>query len=148
MSKENSNQQTLSKLQEARALLDECIAELGGKRSRANRKTARPIAPIKPSGKPDFTQPLRPFIKRHAKEMSGPKKFTLVLSWLAKGDLKKEVALKDIHKQWDRMTTRSLLGMEFNRFYAGQAKDNDWVESKKQGFYNLRPSWHEIFTDK
>jgi len=133
-------------MQQARTLLDECIAKLGDESPRPSRKARRDATPVKQfSGKPDFNQPLRPFIKRHAKDMAGPKKFTLLLSWLTKGDLKKEIALKDIQKQWDRMTAKPLLGMDFNRFYAGQAKDNDWVESKKQGFYNLRPSWQEIF---
>lgn len=40
---------------------------------------------------------------------------------------------------------KSLAGMRFNRKYPTVAKDNDWVESKRQGVYCLRPSWKEIF---
>ncbi|MGH9862186.1 MAG: hypothetical protein ACRD35_02050 [Candidatus Acidiferrales bacterium] len=90
----------------------------------------------------EFDKPLRPFMKSDAKGLSGPKKFALLLSRLTKGDLKKEVALKEIERDWNRMT--SLLEMKFNRFFPAQAKDNDWVESKKKGFYNLRPDWKNI----
>jgi len=77
--------------------------------------------------------------------MSGPKKFTLLLAYLAKGDLKKVIALEEIQKQWNKMTAKSLLGMEFNRFYPASAKENDWVNSEKNGSYNLRPAWTAIF---
>lgn len=80
-------------------------------------------------------------MKAHAKGLSGPKKFALLLGWFAKGDLKKEVAHSEIEAQWNRMT--SLLEMKFNRFFPAQAKDNDWVESKKKGLYNLRPGWRD-----
>ena len=91
--------------------------------------------------------PVEPFIKEHVKGMSGPKKFVLLLSWLVKGALKTEVSLSDIQVQWNKMTRKSLLGMEFNRFFPAQARENNWVESKKKGSYNLRPSWKDIFKD-
>ncbi len=43
------------------------------------------------------------------------------------------------------MKSKDLLGMDFNRFYVGEAKDNDWVDSQKKGYYYLRPNWKEIF---
>lgn len=93
----------------------------------------------------DFNKPIRPFIKKYAKGMSGPKKFTLLLTRLVKGDLKKSINLVEIKGRWSRMTGKPLLGMKFNRFYPSQAKDKDWVESKKKGEYNLRPTWKDIF---
>ena len=77
--------------------------------------------------------------------MSGAKKFTLILSWLAKGDLKKEILHSEIENQWGRMTAKSLLGQKYNRFFPAEAKDSDWVDSKKKGIYSLRPSWKKIF---
>ncbi len=50
----------------------------------------------------DFDRPLRPFMKSYSKRLSGPKKFVLFLSCLAKGDLKREVPLKDIEGHWNR----------------------------------------------
>ena len=93
----------------------------------------------------DFSKPIRPFIKQHAAGMNGSKKFTLVLAHLAGGDHKKNVPLDEIQKCWKRMTAKGLLGMKFNRFYSAEAKNNDWVNTEKNGLYHLRPSWKEIF---
>jgi hypothetical protein len=102
-----------------------------------NRKPASPHV--------DFKKPVRPFVKSYGGGLSGPKKFTLLLSWLAAGDLRKEVSLAEIKNQWNRMTGKTLLGMEFNGFFAAQAREEDWVELKKKGIYALRPDWRRIF---
>ena len=118
-------------LEQIKALADESLhaaREQGGLRS-TKKSSVQPKDHI--SLQIDFKKPLRPFIKTHAKGFSGPKKFVLLLSWFAKGDLKREVSLAEIEGHWNRMT--SLLGMNFNRFFPAQAKDNDWVESKKKG---------------
>jgi hypothetical protein len=94
----------------------------------------------------DYSMPMRPFVKRHGVDMGGPKKFTLLLAYLAKGDLKKTIQFVEIKKHWNKMTAKSLLGMEFNTFYPASAKENDWVNSEKNGSYNLRPSWKAIFS--
>lgn len=96
----------------------------------------------------DFDIPIRAFIKKYAKGMSGPKKFTLLLSWFVKGDLKKEMSLKELEKNWNKMTAKSLLRGKFNRFYPAEARANDWVDLRIKGFYNLRPSWSDIFYKK
>ncbi len=105
------------------------------------------VAPAARSGSVeiDFSKPLRPFVKTYGKGLSGPKKFALLLSWLSKGDLKKQVPLSEIQKQWNRMTAKPFLGMKFNRFFPAEARSNDWVELKKKGLYSLRPSWRDIF---
>jgi len=94
----------------------------------------------------DLEMPMRPFIKKYGKDLSGSKKFTLLLAYLSKGKQEKEINLEEIEKYWNKMTAKNLLGMKFNRFYTGEAKDNDWVESKKKGIYSLRPSWRGIFS--
>jgi hypothetical protein len=93
----------------------------------------------------DFSMPIRAFIKKYSKRLSGPKKFTLLVAYLSQGDLEKEVKLTDVVENWDKMRSKNLLGMQFNRFYAITAKDNDWVKTKKHGIYSLRPSWKGIF---
>jgi len=94
----------------------------------------------------DFSMPIRPFVKRHGVGMSGPKKFALLVAYLAKGDLKKTIQFVEIKKHWNKMTAKSLLGMEFNTFYPASAKENNWVNSEKSGSYSLRPSWKAIFS--
>jgi hypothetical protein len=136
----------IATLQQIKALTEECLRAVGEKPEPKSRKKelaqARSPGPVQV----DFDKPVRPFMKSYAKGLSGPKKFALLLSWLGKGDLKKEVALSEIEKRWNGMT--AILEMEFNRFFAAEAKDNDWVESKKRGQYNLRPAWRDILKSK
>lgn len=89
--------------------------------------------------------PIRAFIKKHGSNLSGAKKFTLLLAHLTKGDRSKRVPLAAIEKHWNKMKAKGLLGMKFNRLYTAQAKENDWVHTEKAGLYYLRPSWNEIF---
>ncbi len=60
----------------------------------------------------------------------------------------KKVSLEEVERQWSRMTAKGLLGIKFNRFYSAKAKDNDWVNTEKNGLYHLRPSWQSIFDEE
>ena len=91
----------------------------------------------------DFDINERAFIKKYSKGMSGPKKFVLILVYLVKGKIGLEKSLNEIKKQWNRMT--SLLKGKFNRYYSSTAKENNWVDSKKTGFYHLTLNWKDIF---
>lgn len=134
-----------SMLHQIRTLADECLANLGdsAKPQRVVKKSAAPSHARKPPDL-DFDKPIRPFIKEYGKNMRGPQEFTLLLARLVEGDLKREVQLKEVQKHWNAMTAL-MDGMEFNRFFPSQAKDRDWIESKRRGFYNLRPNWQRIF---
>lgn len=134
------------KLQQIRTIADECLSQLdlhlrlNPKPNASNRKEQKNA---RATEKIDFGKPIRPFIKQHSQGMSGSKKFTLLLARLAAGELAKEVALEEIVTHWNKMS--ALMGADFNRFFPSEAKDNDWVESRKRGFYNLRPEWKAIF---
>jgi hypothetical protein len=136
----------IAALKQIRALAEESLRSAGEqpepRSSKKNSLQAKDRGPIQL----DFDRPLRPFMKSYSKGLSGSKKFVLLLSGLAQGDLEREVSLGEIEGQWNRMT--SLLEMKFNRFFPAQAKDNDWVESRKKGLYNLRPVWRDIFKGK
>jgi hypothetical protein len=134
----------IASLKEIEALAEECLEHLGdsAKPKRLTRKSPARSRPASPASL-DFDKPLRPFIKQHAAGLSGPKKFVLLLSRLVKGDPKKEIAIEEIQKHWNKMKAKSLLGLEFNHFYPARAGENDWVETKKKGFYNLRPNWKQ-----
>ena len=136
----------IAALQHIRALAEESLRAAGERPER--RYSKKKSLQTKDQGpiQLDFDRPLRPFMKSYSKGLSGPKKFVLLLSCLAKGDLRKEVSLREIQGHWNRKT--SLLEMNFNRFFPAQAKDNDWVESKKKGLYNLRPIWRDILKGK
>ena len=147
MSKENSRvekTELVKRLEQMRTLVDDCLAELSVSKTKSPKarpgrtQTTRDIKPI------DFSVQVKAIVKRYARRMSGPEKFTLLVAWLTKGDQKVEVPLNAVVALWNKMTARDLLGGKFNHFYPNQAKTNDWVESKKTGKYSLRPSWKEI----
>ncbi len=135
------------KLRKIEILVQECLADLSVEVADVKKKTARIAVKAATSvidgNKIDFSVPVRPFVKKYAKDMSGPKKFTLIVAHMSNGNLEKKVDLTEVEKAWNSMT--AILGMKFNRFYTQTAKDNDWVISEKKGTYSLRPSWMEIF---
>ncbi|MFH1066528.1 MAG: hypothetical protein V1746_01300 [bacterium] len=139
----------IERLEQARELLNEALI-LAKKDGSKTASLKKPFYAKEKSSPPtlDFSMPIRAFVKRHGIDMSGSKKFTLLVAYLAKGDLKKTVPLVEIHKQWNKMTAKGLLGMEFNRFHSSPAKENDWVNTEKSGSYNLRPSWKAIFDER
>jgi CHASE2 domain-containing sensor protein len=137
----------IARLEQAHELLGEALSLLKRKKGKAPVKSPSTTKEKPTNGALDFATPIRAFVKRHGNGMSGPKKFTLLVAYLTKGETTKNVSLSEIEKQWNKMKAKSLLGMKFNRFYSSQAKDNDWVNAGKTGSYNLRPSWKEIFNE-
>ena len=87
---------------------------------------------------PVFALNPRAFMKRYGRNGTGAQKFTLLLARLANGDAQREVTFETIKHQWDKM--KGIIG-KFNPAYSVRAKDEDWVETKKQGVYVLKPSW-------
>jgi|ERR1039458_8916424 hypothetical protein len=92
----------------------------------------------------DFAKPERAFVKQYSKGLSGTRKFVLVLAYLAKGVVGKEILLTDIVRHWNRMTAR--LGA-FNNNFTNGAKENAWADTKKKGVYVLCSAWREAFEE-
>lgn len=93
------------------------------------------------SVKVNFSIPMRAFIKTHARTLSGPKKFALLVAYLSKDNPKIAVPFADIESNWNKMT--GLLG-KYNPAHSTRAKDSGWVDSTKQGFYVIVPGWEAI----
>lgn len=91
----------------------------------------------------DFSLNERAFVKRYVANKSGPKKFTLLLAYLSKGEINKNVELSEIRRHWNKMATKTLLG-KFNRFYPNDAKTHGWIDSKEYGSYNLTNEWENV----
>ena len=89
----------------------------------------------------DFGLPVRAFVKRYARGLSGSQRFALLVARLVEGKIGPPVPLKDVEKQWNRMT--AFMGGRFNAAYSSRAKDSGWVESAKPGMYSLRANWDE-----
>jgi len=80
----------------------------------------------------DFSLNERAFVKRYVVGKSGPKRFTLLLAYLSKGGVNKNIELSEIKGRWNKMSTKALLG-KFNMFYPNDAKTRGWVNSKEYG---------------
>lgn len=107
------------------------------------KKKARSDKGIRVAASVNLSTPVRPFVKKHARGMGGPQKFTLLLAHIAKGDTKKEVTRATIQKQWSKL--KGSLG-DWNPAYTTRAKDQEWVDSPKNGMYVLLPGWTGIFS--
>ncbi len=115
------------------------LLPLGMPRTKAGRHTA--TAPQ--TAGLDFGLPVRPFIKKYATGMSGPKRLALLVARFAEGDVATDIQRTNVRKTWDTMT--SLLGGRFNPAYDTRARENGWISSPKPGLYRLLPNWSEIF---
>ena len=91
----------------------------------------------------NFSLNARAFVKRYAIDKSGPKKFTLLLAFLAKGELEKSIGLNEIKKYWNKNKAKTLLG-KFNMFYPNEAKTKGWVDPKEYGTYCLTNEWKDV----
>jgi len=91
----------------------------------------------------DFSINERVFAKRYATDKSGPKKFTLLLAYLVKGEIDKNFELSEIKNRWNKMSAKNMLG-KFNMFYPNDAKNRGWVDSKEHGKYNLTNEWKNV----
>jgi len=148
MSNANRSADILSQLVEARGIIDACIGALSrsakGKVTHSSSK-ADTASQTSRSRKLDFSVNERNFIKTHAKGLSGPKKFVLMLAYLTKGKVGLDTPVSAVRSRWGKMTAQNLMGYDFNVKYPNEAKTQGWVDSKKNGVYHLREKWTEIF---
>lgn len=93
----------------------------------------------------DFSLNIRAFANKFAKDKSGPKKFVLLLAYLARGETRKNVELATIREKWNSMSSKRLLDGEFNYFYSNEAKTQGWVDSNNRGTYCLTDNWKEVY---
>ena len=147
MPKENNSlkqRELIEKLEHIKTLANQCILEISTTSSKLTglRRSKQETKEVNHS-QVNFSLNARAFVKNYAKQLSGPKKFVLILAYLAKGQINKQISLADVEKLWKKMA--GLIGMGFNTAYAVRAKDNGWVNSIKPGVYILTDSWKEIF---
>ena len=91
----------------------------------------------------DFSLNERTFVKRYATNKSGPKKFTLLLAYIAGGKVDINVKLSEIRKCWSKMKAKTMLG-KFNMFYPSDAKTRGWIDSREYGSYSLTEEWKKV----
>lgn len=91
----------------------------------------------------DYSLNPRAFTKRHGAGMNGARMFTLLVGYLAKGEVGKSVSFTEVTKLWNEMT--QVTGIAFNRKYTTMAKTEGWVDSRDRGSYVVTSIWLEIF---
>ncbi len=136
--------------------LQEILKQLKNHESRISEleRSAKNLPKIKMASfeKISFDMGERAFIRKYSKKMSGPKKFVLLLSYLVKGEIGQEISVDEVEKHWNKLKSvlKAKKGekMEFNGYYANEAKNNNWVDSKKFGSYFLTKEWINIFSKK
>ena len=117
-------------------LLEKIVFGKGGSESKQEGGTTAPT-------ELDFSLNERAFVRRFTAKKSGPKKFTLLLAYLAKGKVEENISLSDIKKRWNKMEAKTLLG-KFNQFYSSEAKTRGWVDVRGHGIYKLTKEWEQV----
>lgn len=98
-------------LGQIKVLVEQCLTLIGDETSSRLASKGELRRPSKGIPKAlDFHLPERAFVRAHARHLSGPQKFVLLLAYLAKGKVSVDVRLRDVEKHWNRMTSPALLG--------------------------------------
>lgn len=101
------------------------------------------ISKAHPGVSVSFSLPIRAFIKRHARGLSGPERFTVLVAYLCKGQLGKEVSSSEIEKRWNKM--KPLVGgKKLNPAHSTRAKEHGWIDSPSRGKYVICSGWESV----
>ncbi|MBW8038663.1 MAG: hypothetical protein FVQ85_01540 [Planctomycetes bacterium] len=122
--------QTIGRIEE----LEKVVSAAGGVQKATQKKGATPSSDL------DYSLNERTFVNRYATGKSGPRRFTILLAYLAHGKVDKNVEISEIRKRWNKMSAKYMLG-KFNMFYPNEAKTRGFVDSKQYGFYSLTKEW-------
>lgn len=132
MTQEQINKQIFARLEKIERIIFESKKNKNARKNKGDNNTEI-----------NFGLSERAFMKKYGKDLSGPKKFVLLLAYFVKGKIGEEISIEEVKKKWEKMT--SLCGGKFNTYYSTTAKDNNWADSKKYGVWFLTKDWKEIF---
>jgi hypothetical protein len=87
-----------------------------------------------------FSMPIRAFVKKYGRQLSGPERFTILVAYFCKGQVGKPVLNAEIEKHWNKM--KPLLGgKKLNSAHSTRAKEHGWIDSPSRGKYVLCVGW-------
>lgn len=93
----------------------------------------------------DFGLSSRAFVRKYGGlAESGPKKFVLLLSWIAKGRTDSQIDAEALRREWAKV--KGLIGAEYQTMFATRARDNGWVDSPKHGVFQLGRGWRDALS--
>jgi hypothetical protein len=136
--------ESIQRIEQARKLLDDALFLLQKAKGDSGARikgAATPKRSVSTSSL-SFSLNQRAFMKKHARLLSGSKKFTLLLAHSVKGKVGEVVSVEKLVSEWNRM--KGVLGGAFNPAHATRAKENGWIDSPKKGAYALSTSWKEV----
>ena len=124
---------------------EKCLQALGGPTVEDKNEAALAKDEVRLAVDPDidFSMQARAFFKKYAKDMSGPKTFTLMVAYFVNRKSTEAASLADIQGEWSKM--KSIIKPKFSPTFALRARESDWIVSPQNSLYSLRPSWKEIF---
>ncbi len=141
-------QKLQDKLQQIISLAEECRYALSAQKYKKSGGISQPLS--KPTTvhtrkeKINFSLNSRAFFKEYGKNLSGPKRFVLVVAYLAKGKRGSNVSSGEVKSCWNKH--KKLLGGKLTTgVYGTRAKEGGWLDATKDGFYHLTVSWQKIF---
>lgn len=126
-------------LRQIQKLLNEALGPVP-RAQQATKRAATPKPAPAPAGAISFNMNVLAFMTKYARGRSGPEKFTLLVAFLAKGDVSAQVTSLDINGHWNKMKTA--LGPA-NPAHGNRAKAKGWVEPVKTGTWRLTDTWKE-----
>jgi hypothetical protein len=108
-------------------------------------KASKPAA-ITAADSPDFDLPVRAFVNRYAKPLSGPRKYAVLVARLCGGKIGQTVSPREVEKQWRSMTEP--MGGDYNGAYATRAKNEGWIDSPDRKSIVLLKDWINALNGK
>jgi hypothetical protein len=94
----------------------------------------------------DLALPVRAFVNRYAKGLSGPRKFTLLVGRLCNGEVGTSVSAQAVERHWNSM--KELMGGPYNPAYSTRSKNEGWVDTPERGKVVLLMDWKHALTSK
>ena len=102
-------------LYQIKALIEEAVSEHERTGGATKKSPVRPKGHASKTSGFSFNMNALAFMKKNARGLSGPQKFTLLLARLVEGIVSKEISSGELEKQWNKMTV--ILGGKFNGAY-------------------------------
>lgn len=140
------NKEIQNRLRQIISLAETCLAELGVVKSKNQGRVARSASKkiTTQIGKLDFKLNSRAFFKKYGKGLSGPKRFVLVVAYIAKGNKQSNLTSDEVKSCWNKHQ-KLLDGKLTTGVYGTRAKEDGWLDATKNGSYHLTDSWETIF---
>ena len=95
---------------------------------------------------PNFDLPVRAFANRYAKNLSGPRKYAVLVARLCGGKLGQSISPREVERQWRSMTEP--MGGAYNGAHLSRAKNEGWIDQPSRESVVLLKDWINALNGK